>query len=166
VSDDVASALIGTRAFSITPGQAFSLPNECASTLSFRGDIEGFPEEFGLTRPRARRRGRVFIGPLNMNTVAGIAPANEPVFSLTSRELMLDGYDLLTTAIAASSVNLRHGVYSRTNADIVAVTQISCDGEFDTMRSRGKRPSIRMSRPVVQGAAVAPRSGTDVVLAS
>jgi hypothetical protein len=164
-ADDTVSALLGTRAFSITPGASFSLPNEVASCLSFRGDIAGVPEESGLTRPRSRRRGRVFIGPLNSNTLAGIAPANEPLFSLTSREVMLDGYDFLTTALAGTSANLRHGVYSRVNADIVPVTQVSVDGEYDTMRSRGKRPSIRMSRPVIQGAPVAARSGTDVVLA-
>jgi hypothetical protein len=165
-ADDTVSALIGTRIFQMQTGAAFSLPNEVAACLSFRASIAGFAEESGLIRPRARRRGRVFIGPLDLDQVAAIAPNNEPRFSLTGRELMLDGYDALTTATAAVSVNLRHGVYSRTNGDIEPVEQVSCDSEFDTMRSRGRKPETRMSRPVVQGVAVAGRSGTDVALAA
>jgi hypothetical protein len=165
-ADDTVSALIGTRIFQMQTGAAFSLPNEVAACLSFRASIDGFAEESGLIRPRARRRGRVFIGPLDLDTLAAIAPNNEPRFSVTSRETMLDAYDALTTATAAASANLRHGVYSRTNGDIEPVVQVSVDSEFDTMRSRGRRPENRMSRAVTQGAAQAPRAGTEVALAS
>lgn len=49
-------------------------PAEVAVTLSFHGDLVGLSEEVGTTRPRARRRGRVYIGPLTIPALSSSAP--------------------------------------------------------------------------------------------
>jgi len=60
-------ASVHSTAFTM-PAQNVSgvdLPQEVAATLSFYADTTGVPEHgAGGTRPKARRRGRVFVGPL------------------------------------------------------------------------------------------------------
>lgn len=167
--DDVVSSLIGTYLFGTTGVDTTAtnvLPNEVACVLSFRGDIAGVPEENGLLRPRSRRRGRVYLGPLKPNTV-GVAPTTmEPRFTTAFRESVLDAYDALTSSLASSDAALRHTVYSRADGENRIVAQVSVDSEPDVVRRRGRKPELRTARSVTQGLPVGSRDGAEVALAS
>src|SRR4028119_400165 len=145
-ADDVVSPIQYVKQFTMASQVHNALPNEVAVCMSFAGDLSGLQEESGLTRPRARRRGRIYLGPIGAGQLTAAAPANEPQIALSCRETVLDAYDNMTTVLAASSPNTRHVIYSRVGASTAIVTSVSVDNEFDTLRSRGKKPSIRMTR--------------------
>jgi hypothetical protein len=165
VAGDVVSPILATGSFAIQAPVSNPQPSEVAIVLSFRGEIAGLAEESGLTRPRSRVRGRTFMGPIGLGAVGFRAVTIEPHILPVVREQLLDAYDNMTTAMAAASVNLRHCVYSRTAGTAANVVSVSVDDEFDTVRSRGRKPALKMVRAVVQGAPQAPRDSVDVALA-
>lgn len=162
------SPLLATRPFTIgivATGNV-PLPNEAACALSFRASIVGIPEEEGLQRPRSRRRGRIFLGPLNGTSVEAQATTWEPQVTTVARETILDSYDNAHNVWIVPATNIRHGVLSRVDGNLRIVEQVSVDDEFDTIRRRGQKPGVRMARSVTPGSNVSARSGVDVVLAS
>lgn len=130
--------LEGTDAGNVT------LPSECAAVLSFAADLAGIPEESGVTRPRARRRGRVFLGPLNSNATDATAGATTP--------LRL-GTPFLEVCTAAADVELEPGslgdwewcVFSQTDWVARPVETIWMDNAFDTQRRRGVEATFRQN---------------------
>lgn len=165
--DDVVSSLIGTSSFTLGVMTTEPvLPNEAAMTLSFRGTIAGVPEEQGIQRPRSRRRGRVYLGPLNAAVLEKTTTTQEPRFTVAARETVLDAYDAAHAVWAFGSNQPRHAVYSRVNGELYHVLQVSVDNEPDVIRSRGRKASLKMSRPIDPTTAATGRSGTDVALAS
>ena len=110
---------------------ATSLPNEVAICLSFRGTPPVTP----------RRRGRVFLGPLNGNVYSGGLPsdANPPRPSVgCMNDIRTAGANLLAADIGWS-------IWSPTDQQYVTVVGGWCDNEFDNMLSRGNKPSARSS---------------------
>lgn len=121
------------------PGTANSnLPLEVAAVLSFHADLTGIQEEAGATRPRARRRGRVYLGPLTTDgvTITDDAP--------------LLGPDL-RTAMGAAAVALKDAaetdwpwcVWSRADAILRPVVGGWTDNAPDTQRRRGQESTNR-----------------------
>lgn len=109
----------------------FSLPQEVACCLSFRAAAPVTP----------RRRGRVFLGPLNVNVYAGGLPDNvtPPRPSDNFTDTLRDaGAGLLAADVGWC-------IHSPTNNTFVPVVGGWVDNEFDTMRSRGYRPTFRQS---------------------
>lgn len=136
---------------------ADSLPSEVACCLSFKNTTAG-----GV--PAARRRGRIFFGPLadssNTNVIGG--GITRPSDVLGSR-LRLAGADMRNKAQAAGGDWViysrpfagRFG-YVKPNGDpmpdlaaragaVYPVTECWTDDAFDTMRSRGERATGRIS---------------------
>lgn len=116
-----------------------NLPTECAAVLSFHADLTGIVEDAGTTHPRARRRGRVYIGPLNFD--AGDFSAPSP---------FLRG--AFTAALRESAVILKDDsatdgapwcVWSRADQAVRAVHAGWTDNAFDTQRRRGTVATIR-----------------------
>lgn len=122
------------------PGNDQGVPTECAAVLSFHADFAGAVEEAaGGSRPKARRRGRLFIGPLHLNAVqSGTPPFRiHPDFLLTLREA---GNRL----IAESGANLTPwSVWSRVDATLRPVVGGWTDDAPDTQRRRGVNPTGR-----------------------
>lgn len=164
--NDVVSPIQRVYPFTTVLLGGAALPNECAVALSFQGDVSGDQEESGTTRPRSRKRGRVFLGPMSVGTRVLEGGSDEPIVSVPAREAILDAYDAMHNYLAVSRPNLRHVVYSRVSGTASHVVQVRVDNEFDTVRSRGRKPSLRMTRSITQGTAPGNRSGTDVTLAS
>ena len=165
------SPVLWTQQFGTTAVTTTGTPmaNEVAIALSFRGPIAGIPEESGLTRPRSRRRGRIFLGPIKASgVVSAVTPAFEPQVDAGTRELILDGYDTMQAAILAATPGseVKHGVLSRVSGTLSIVEQVSVDDEFDVIRRRGQKPGFRMSRTVTPLTNPGARAGTDVALAS
>lgn len=118
---------------------AVDLPSECAVVLTMAADF-GTDVEFGPgTRPRARDRARIFLGPLNQTasqTVLGIArPADELRTNLAEAGARL-----------ARHVGLvDHVVWSRRGARTKPSTNVWVDDAFDTQRRRGERPLLKQT---------------------
>lgn len=127
--------------FSFSPG-AGSLPAEVALCVSYRGGLVS-------GTPQARRRGRIFLGPLNsamaLDAVGDVRP--HPL-ELTP---ILDAFEVFAES-AGSGFQLC--VYSETNhiggmsadASFVPVQEFWIDNAFDTVRSRGSAPTTRTFR--------------------
>lgn len=113
-----------------TPLSGTALPDEVASVLSFQGTKEaGFPQ--------ARRRGRIYIGPLA--TVA--ANANRPAtlfqtaLGTAASGLKDDSNDL--------GVDAPWAIWSQVDGAAVIVDNGWIDNAFDTQRRRGVRTTSR-----------------------
>jgi len=111
------------------------LPEEVSAVLSFKADTAGLLEVSGSTRPKARRRGRLYLGPLNSGT---IGTAGAGVFLA----LAFQG-----TILGAASNFLDQvpewSVWSRKDAAVHPVVDGWLDNAFDTQRRRGVRANGR-----------------------
>jgi hypothetical protein len=114
----------------ITAVGSSTLPPEIALVVSFQG-----PQQSGI--PQARRRGRIYFGPLTglMNTTSG-RPGGAPYTGLVSAvQTLLDASQAATTWAWA--------VYSPTNDTAIEVTSAWVDDEFDVQRRRGRQRTTR-----------------------
>lgn len=122
------SAVNGTR----------NMPSECSAVLSFHADLTGIQEEAGATRPKSRRRGRVFIGPLRDSAVTNdFDPKVDPQFSTTLRQAAVRMKD-------ASAVFRPWCVWSRSDETLRPVVAGWTDNALDTQRRRGPAPTSRI----------------------
>lgn len=157
VADDVVSRVLWTELFTLTGTSSgtTSLPSECALALSFRGDITGFPEESGSTRPAARKRGRSFLGPWNTSAALTDASTGVVSFDPAKADIVLDAYtDFIAAINAFDPTPHNHVVYSPRNGSSAKVTQAHIDMAFDTMRSRGIDSTSRDTRAITQSVLV------------
>ena len=106
------------------------LPPEVSLCLSFQGlKVSGIPQ--------ARRRGRVYIGPLNTTS----ADASGRPSLATQANWENAGQDLLDASNAATT--WRWQIYSRVDDGFVDVVDGWVDNEFDTQRRRGRTYTAR-----------------------
>ena len=118
------------------------LPDEVAFALSFHSAY-GVAPEFGPgTRPRARDRGRIYIGPLTIRTLGDAETATGIV-----RPWPTFATDVgLSAATLLSSTSAHHGnwcVWSRKDAALKQVIDVWTDDAFDTVRGRGPDPTAK-----------------------
>jgi hypothetical protein len=136
-----AGSPVGTRAFAAAlPSSAseIGLPNEAAVCLTMAADF-GSDVEFGPgTRPRARDRARVYIGPLNVTAAQTTLGITRPDVDMRNN-LAQSGIRL---ARRFATVNLV--VWSRAAASTKTVTHVWVDDAFDSQRRRGERPTSRI----------------------
>jgi hypothetical protein len=131
LSDPTPRVPLFTHSFSLTVGSAGTggLPSEVALCLSY----SAFPVS---GQPAARRRGRIYIGPLQNNTLTN----GRPTTALINR-IGAAGSDLRTgTGLPGDFV---WGVRSDVNNSTVAIADLYVDNAFDTQRRRGERPTAR-----------------------
>lgn len=118
--------------FTLSAGELQPLPDEVAVVCSFQGgSVSGVPQ--------ARRRGRLFIGPLNidaLNVASGRAVPDPDIISIlkSSMKDLQDG---------AAALGISWGVYSPTDNELVPATNGWVDNDFDTIRKRGRVPTER-----------------------
>lgn len=131
----------------VSPGTTVNLPTECAAVLSFHADLSGIAEESGVSRPRARRRGRVYIGPLTTgalqnggNTGAGANPA--PRLATAFLDAMRT--QAVAMAAAAELDGWRWSVWSRSDVTLRDVVAGWTDDAPDTQRRRGQAAAARV----------------------
>lgn len=100
------------------------LPSEVALCLSFQGEkVPGFPQ--------ARRRGRVYLGPIRRDANVAGRPSSgtRGPIAAAATELCADLQDCSNSATLC--------VWSPSNADAVPVTDGWIDNAWDTQRRRG-----------------------------
>lgn len=139
LSDLAPRVPIVTGSIALTPTAGASMPKECALALSYQAvPTSGIPQ--------ARRRGRIFLGPLTdgvrLNTGGGVYIDNVTLAAV--------GAAATTLQTNTTSDDCPWSVYSPTNAtfegDIAAAypaTEGWLDNAFDTIRSRGTRATSR-----------------------
>jgi hypothetical protein len=120
---------------------AVNLPSEVAVVLSFNASYAGDAEFLGATRPRARDRGRVYIGPLNVNSdEADPETRARPFIGL--RNTLAGRAEVLMNASGHA-----WSVWSRVNAAVEPVVGGWVDNAFDIQRRRGPEPTSRILFP-------------------
>lgn len=121
------------------PTELLNLPNEVSGVLSFHALLTGVSEEIGGTRPRARRRGRVYVGPLTVEAIdtADDNPRLDATFLTTLRQQALTLKD--------QSVTNNHPwqVWSRADQVLRPVLEGWTEDAPDTQRRRGVAASTR-----------------------
>jgi hypothetical protein len=121
-----------------------SLPAEVAICLSFRGEVvPGTNVGPGPHLP-ARRRGRIYFGPLASGV--GFFDLNDLRPTTVVRDNLLDGLEAMADECDAAGGFL--GVYSTPNDDTDRIEFAWVDNAFDTQRRRGAAPSSRMTKVV------------------
>lgn len=112
------------------------LPHELAICLSFQG-----ARSPGLNQ--RRNRGRLFIGPLQADTLVSTGGGQDAgqsgfVASLTMQNLVTAGHNLWTQCKAAG---WEWGIWSPTDNAFRTIHEIWCDNAFDIQRRRGESPT-------------------------
>lgn len=119
-------------ALTMVPTSNTALPAEVALVCSFQGDVASGQNQ-------ARRRGRIFLGPLGFTAgTANVGTKNVPSSSFIAR--ILASAEAMATA---STTDVRWVVYSRVDGGATRVTNGWCDNAWDTQRRRGTLPSSR-----------------------
>lgn len=109
------------------------LPREVAIGLSFQGSrAAGFPQ--------ARRRGRIYIGPILANVNVSGRPSS------TTRTAIADAAEALRTALNTDP-NHYWAVWSTVDQEAVEVQNGWVDDAFDTQRRRGVEATSRTLWP-------------------
>lgn len=117
-------------------GSASNLPSEVAVCLSYRGDL------VSGTNP-ARRRGRIYLGPLNSNCLDGASASDTiPRPSSTFRTTLAQAG---TALAAANTLGASWRVWSRAGGSFTEITAGWVDNSFDTQRRRGERSTTRIN---------------------
>lgn len=124
-------------------GDASLMPDEVAAVLSFHGELTGVPEHDGATRPRARRRGRVYIGPLTSNNPEVIATTSGLPRIGSTLLLSLEEAGLRLSGTLADDAVMNWAVYSRVDNTFYPVVGGFVDNAFDTQRRRQLDASTR-----------------------
>lgn len=120
------------------------LPREVALCLSLHGDLAGIAEDVpggpagpaGDTHPRARVRGRLFIGPWNLDA-GGLRPG------ASVRTLLQNIGTALIANNGHSTAEYLPAIYSRKNRATVPMTGGWVDDEWDIQRRRGTQRTTR-----------------------
>ena len=149
---------IATQTFTLpTPISTIGLPTEVAACIQLRGanyaslaevgGIESIPTPMsaqemgapvthtGRVRPRARRRGRMYVGPLSTSAVDSTDSDKRPRLEATFRATL----GLAAKGLATTNGTCKLGVWSRRDEVIANVEQVLVDDAFDTQRRRGEK---------------------------
>lgn len=116
-----------------------NLPTEVAGVVSFYADLTGVLEESGATRPRARRRGRLYVGPLTTDAV--IISDDNPLLNPSFTQIMRESIDAMAAAALAHDFDF--SVWSRADATLRTVIAGWTDNAPDTQRRRGATSTSR-----------------------
>jgi len=129
-----------------------TLPAEVAMAISFHGDLDGIQETAvnpspppAIIRPKARRRGRVYLGPL-MDAAGTEDPTSHDLLPSSAFRNVCTGI-MVDLAAAANAANLDWSVYSRADGASYPVVGGWLDYAFDTQRRRGTAPIARSLWP-------------------
>lgn len=119
------------------PGNPIPLPNEVSVVMSYNADLTDIPEVVGNTRPRARRRGKVYLGPLNSYVIEEDGSGNA-IVSPNVRDVVAAAGTILKGAVGDG-----WRVWSRADATVRNVVAGHVDDAFDTQRRRGRVATAR-----------------------
>jgi len=133
-------------------GTAVSLPNEVALCLSFFADMTGAVEEGPVdistgkkTRPKSRRRGRIYIGPLTASALIGSTSTNPGRPDPTFTDIVRDAASRLMHDPDGDRPGTTWCIHSRRDDVFRPVIGGFVDDEFDTQRRRQPVSTSRLT---------------------
>lgn len=139
LSDPKPRAPVREGSFALVPSVSVGIPEEVAIVLSFQG-----AKQSGL--PQARRRGRVYIGPLPTGSTIFATVNNRIRVVAGARDVLKNAAEALLLASDAAA-NWTWVVVSSVGGDNVfletPVTNGWVDDAFDIQRRRGPAPTAR-----------------------
>jgi hypothetical protein len=128
---------INENTFGITVSGSAAYPSDVCICLSYHGDYVSGAN-------RARRRGRIYLGPLIATTAVAVTGQGQRV-NPTLVGQILDAAELLATTQLTS---LLWSMYSETDNQAWPIVECSVDNGFDTRRSRDNRATTRVTRAI------------------
>jgi len=123
--------------FTLPGGGGSPLPSELSVVLSYHADYTGIPEHLPGERPRARYRGRLYLGPMATSALDSDSVSHRPRVAQNVRETIAAG------AIYLSTLEPTWAVWSRKDGQLRHITQGSVDDAWDIQRRRGEDPVTR-----------------------
>lgn len=122
-------------------GAGGALPNECALVCTVKSTY-GLDPEFGVggTRPRARDRGRLYLGPLDTDVMVQDATTKEMFVSPTAL-----AHVTASAAALMNNVGVDWCVWSRASAALKTITSGWVDNALDVQRRRGQVATTRVA---------------------
>lgn len=144
---------IDTRSFTVPAAVAGTpLPEEVATVISYHGDLDGVPVTQAnpapppaVIRPAQRRRGRMYVGPLQIQTGAEAGNILRPASNYRTDSV-------LAFSRMAESINTHasvyFGVWSKSDAEVWQAVSCYMDDAWDTQRRRGVDPTTRTVEPI------------------
>lgn len=144
-ADDVLGAPVYSWNFALDdPASPVDLPEQLAVCLSYTSNLAGVPERVPLPpvgpkgdqKLRARRRGRIFLGPLNEAATAGNRPHAQMINQAKGAAQFLASDPVALGDWAWS-------VYSRADARTHVITGGWVDNRFDVQRRRAALSTAR-----------------------
>lgn len=118
------------------------LPTDVAAVLTLEGTGRAEAAvEVGATRPKQRRTGRVYLGPLNVGACQLEPATNDCRPHEVFRSVTFAALANLRDAAVANGVAL--GVWSRSNATVYSLEAASMDDAFDHVSSRKRGQTTR-----------------------
>lgn len=129
------------------------LPSECAVAASFHGDLTNVPQTApnpdpppapATIRPAARRRGRIFLGPLQSVSGSEDGVTHEFLPTSTFRSAVAEASDALRAANDSTWVWV---VASKMDETTYPVVGGYVDNAYDTQRRRGQAATARTLWP-------------------
>lgn len=130
--------LIQSFALPAHVGAGPDLPAEIAVCLSFRAEYATDVEFAPGARPRARDRGRIYLGPLGTGMLTQDGTTGRVFVNATQRISMRDKMRELRDAAGHA-----WSVWSRKNAILEPVSAVWVDDAFDIQRRRGEKAVAR-----------------------
>lgn len=118
------------------------LPSEVACCITLYADYLGDVEFAPGARPRARDRGRLYIGPLNTAAQTTAIGRTRP------DPAMITDFAESAARLARAPMGPKLVVWSRRSATVKPVTRVSVDDAFDTQRRRGIDATTKTFRSV------------------
>jgi hypothetical protein len=139
---------VGQTSFTIGAAVAGSpFPEEVAAVISYNANLTDVPVSEpnpspppATIRPAQRRRGRMFVGPLQAATGTEVSGIIRP--SPTFRADLCLAFEQMASAFNATD-SLYLGVWSRADAEVWQVGEGYVDDAWDTQRRRGVAATTR-----------------------
>jgi hypothetical protein len=118
--------------FGIAPAAGTAHPSDVSICLSYRAD---YPSGAN----RARRRGRIYLGPLLAATGTNVAGQGLRVSATAIAAIQAGAEDLNTVGVTP----ITWAMWSQTDGVARPIVEASIDNQFDTRRSRDNQASTR-----------------------
>ena len=123
------------------------LPSEVALVMTYHSLLTDVPETESnptpppaFIRPAARRRGRIYLGPLAQQAISYTGPTNEP-FPIVGLTNAISG--AAANLLTATPANTDWTQLSQAEGSMFSVTGGWIDNAFDSQRRRGNDPTTR-----------------------
>lgn len=148
--DTPAGSPVFTRLWTMNELPVTGLPNEVAFALTLEGlnrattpveAADGPDAGSAVDRPQSRRTGRLYLGPLSTACASETGGTVRPGSNI--RDTALYAAKKLAEDVEGLTGGVSWAVWSRADAAMYVIEDVSADNAFDTIRSRGPASTVR-----------------------